>query len=153
MEKYKFLIEGLNFKNNNFGNFWKPLWLLRWLGSMVVLVQLRYFFCLQIIILLIISVIFQILIISVKPFNEASDNLISIINEVMNSIYLCILLSLSGLQPTSVVREELGWGLVWISLTTVFANFSKLIYEKGRSISKNIMNKKKINKNIVIDQS
>jgi hypothetical protein len=62
----------------------------------------------------------------------------------MNSIYLCILLTLSGLHPTSEVSEKLGWGLVCVTLITVLANILKLIIEKGRIIARKYMNKNKI---------
>jgi hypothetical protein len=81
------------------------------------------------------------------PFKETSDNIISLFNELMNSSHLCILLSLSGLQPVSEVRDQLGWGLVCVSLLTVFANFAKLIYIKGSRVLRLIIQKRKTREN------
>jgi hypothetical protein len=83
------------------------------------------------------------------PFNETSDNLINIFNEVMNSSYLCIYLALSGLQATSEIREKLGWALVCVSLITVFINFAKLIFVKVRALAKYLTRKRTENINII----
>jgi hypothetical protein len=93
------------------------------------------------------------LIIIVWPFNEASDNYISIFNEFMNSSYLCIYLSLSGLQPTFDLREILGWALVCVSLFTVFVNFAKLIYVKGRALVRYLRKKNRTQKKYAIEKN
>jgi hypothetical protein len=44
--KDEFLVEALNYQKNSLAKFWKPLWFVRWLGTMVVLVKLRNFYSL-----------------------------------------------------------------------------------------------------------
>ncbi len=62
-------------------------------------------------------------------------------NEVMNSAYLLILLSLSGQETAADIKEQMGWSLVGISLLTVFINLLKLIQVNGKKVLRVFINK------------
>jgi hypothetical protein len=79
--------------------------------------------------------------ITIKPFKETSDKFINMFNEIMNSSYLLILLSLSGQETVAEIKEQMGWSLVCISLLTVFINLLKLIQVNGKKILRVFINK------------
>jgi hypothetical protein len=56
------------------GIFWRPLGLLRWTATMLIMTLLRENFYLQIFLLLAISAVFQAMIISCKPLLDKLDN-------------------------------------------------------------------------------
>lgn len=60
----------------------------------------------------------------------------SFFNEIMNSVYLYTLLSLSDYsnQQSLDIRDYQGWCLVLICLVTITVNFIKLIFTKGPAL-------------------
>ena len=103
-EKYSVLIEGINTKTK-IGLYWNPLVLLRWAITNVILVTLKDSFLIQIFTLMIISVIFQALIIKGQPLETRGENLQGLFLEVCNSIYLYILLMLTDFTGRNPFRE------------------------------------------------
>jgi hypothetical protein len=77
------------------GVYWRPLVLLRWTVTMLIMTVLRHNFYLQIFLLLAISIVFQIMILGSKPMLKKLDNRMLLFNEVMVSIYLYLLLCLT----------------------------------------------------------
>jgi hypothetical protein len=65
----------------------------------------------QIFVLLLVSVIFQIMMLLGNPMTEIWDRRITWIIEINVSIYLYILLSLSDFMGENKLRDELGWAL------------------------------------------
>ena len=78
------------------------------------------------------SVISQAFLISFKPYKEKAENYIEIFNEVLNSIYLYNLLSLTEAVTvqTVEVRNMQGWILVILCLITVLVNSCLLLRSK-----------------------
>jgi hypothetical protein len=73
----------------------------------------------QIITLLVISGIFQILIIIASPISDVLDKRITLLIEASVSIYLYALLSISDVVGVNNLREEIGWLLVILIGTIV----------------------------------
>lgn len=88
------MIEGLNL-NTNIGVYWNLLTLIRWSLTNFILIILRDFNYAEILILLILSYIYQFFIIIGRPYYEKQDNSISLFNEVMVSAYLYVLMMLT----------------------------------------------------------
>jgi hypothetical protein len=65
----------------------------------------------QIFVLLVISVIFQIIIVITNPISEISNQRIKLMIEASVSIYLYVLLSLTDFMGENTLRDELGWAL------------------------------------------
>jgi Na+/melibiose symporter-like transporter len=78
----------------------------------------------QILILLGLSVIFQIIIVIANPMKEKWDQRLTWIIEVGISIYLYVLLSLTDFMGENTVREELGWVLTILTGTIIAINVS-----------------------------
>ena len=76
----------------------------------------------QIIILLVVSVIFQIMIVISNPMTVKWDQRITCIIEVSISIYLYVLLSLTDFIGENKLREELGWVLTILTGAVVAIN-------------------------------
>jgi hypothetical protein len=94
LSKFGALTEGLRVKGW-VCQIWNILIMVRWVITCVVLITLRDYNDMQIIVLYIISVIFQLFIISGKPYDSSLENIISFINEVFVSFYLYILMLLT----------------------------------------------------------
>ena len=56
---------------------------------------------------------------NLKPFEETAENAISLINEVLGSVYLYLMISLSDIGGENPFEEIFGWLLV----STVFMSF------------------------------
>jgi hypothetical protein len=101
---YGKIIEGLD-TNKIVGRYWNPLILIRWVIYIAFLVFLNQNCVAQILFLLMISVIFQIIIIIGNPMIEKSDQRITWIIEISISIYLYVLLSLTDFMGENTARE------------------------------------------------
>lgn len=102
-EKCGTITEGVDVKNI-VGRYWNVIVLMRWSGTIIILVCLRATPEYQIILLLIVSVIFQCLSIRFKPLEEPIENRISLFNESMVSIYLYIMLGLTDFNSVNPSR-------------------------------------------------
>lgn len=87
-------MDGLNIKGV-VGRFWNPINFIRWAVTVAVMVFLKDYSFAQIFILLIVSVIFQIIIITAKPLIEPFDDMMTFILEAVVSSYLYVLLTLT----------------------------------------------------------
>jgi hypothetical protein len=133
---YSVLVESLiETKRKCFIYFWKPLYLLRWAMTHSILIFFYDKPAFQIISLFILSVIWQCLILTLKPFERKSVNIISFYNELAVSLYLYVTLLLSDFLDTQVpdndddstarpfLRLYLAWILTGILILTIFINF------------------------------
>jgi hypothetical protein len=82
----------------------------------------------QIFVLLVISVIFQILIIIECPINDVWDQRLTLVIEASVSIYLYGLLSLTDFMGVNALREEIGWLLAVLTGTLVAINLSVFFF-------------------------
>jgi hypothetical protein len=120
---YGSIIEGLD-TNKIVGRYWNPLNLIRWALTILIMVFLNQHSVAQIFILLVVSVIFQLIIIIANPMTDKWDQRITWIVEVSISIYLYALLSLTDFMGENTVREELGWVLTILTGSIVAMNVS-----------------------------
>ncbi|TNV86946.1 hypothetical protein FGO68_gene14027 [Halteria grandinella] len=135
--KYGTIIESLN-HTSKVGAYWNVLIIIRWTLSGLIFICLREYPGIQVPLLLLLSVKAQFFIILGKPFDEKSENIMNFINELVVSVYVYVLFSLTDFTQYSItpIREEIGWLLVLIVLSTVFMNLVKLqimIYLKLKS--------------------
>jgi hypothetical protein len=82
----------------------------------------------QIILLLILSVIFQALIIGSRPMIEKTNQNMSVFNEVATSIYLYITILLTEFMGETGMRDQFGWALLFLVGGVVAVNFLRVIY-------------------------
>jgi hypothetical protein len=94
LEKYSSLTFDLR-TTGTIGTYWNILLMLRWQATAAILIFLRDHTHLQIMLLLVISMTFQILILYGKPNINSLDNYMSLFNETMVSFYLYGLIMLS----------------------------------------------------------
>ena len=85
------IIEGLD-SDTKAGRYWNPLILMRWGLTIAIMVFLNKHSAAQILVLLVVSVIFQIIIVISNPMTEKRDQIITWIIEISVSIYLYVLL-------------------------------------------------------------
>jgi hypothetical protein len=108
------------------GIYWKPLVMLRWLCTMLIMTLFKDNYYMQIFLLLGISVAYQIIIVSYQPLEEKLDNIMLLLNEVTVSLYLYILLSLTD-NSLLQLRDLLGWTLTLLVTVTVTVNLLKFL--------------------------
>ena len=107
------------------------MFLFRWALTLTILILLYDKPSFQIISLLILSVIWQNLILFSKPFETKALNIISFYNELAVSLYLYIAFVLTDFLETQVSKEEeiahlrliLAWILSGILALTILINF------------------------------
>jgi hypothetical protein len=117
-EEFKFsygaIIDGLN-SNTKAGRYWNPLNLIRWALTIAIMVYLNQHSGAQILVLLVVSVIFQIIILISNPMTDKQDQRIMWMIEISVSIYLYVLLSLTDFMGENTLRDELGWTLAIVT--------------------------------------
>jgi hypothetical protein len=86
----------------------------------------------QIFVLLVVSVIFQIIMVISNPMREKRDQIITWIIEISVSIYLYLLLSLTDFMGENIVRDNLGWFLTILTGSVVAINVINFLYKYGR---------------------
>jgi hypothetical protein len=125
-DRFGAVIDGLN-PRSMVGRFWSPITLLRWIVTIVIMVSLRDYSALQILLLLQISVAFQITLLRSKPHREPLDRRMSLFNELMVSLYLYIL---STLTDFNAIQEDThtSWALLSIVLASLSVNLGKALY-------------------------
>ena len=115
---------------------------MRWSFTILILVVLRDAPEWQIMLLLIISVLFQALYIRSRPLLEGLENRISLFNELMISFYLYVLLSLTDFNTENPQRELCGLLLVITILMSAFVGFCKFFFLIGRAVCEQFRRKR-----------
>ena len=105
------------------GRYWNPLNLIRWALTIFILVFMTQYSFAQIFILLLVSVVFQIMMVIGHPMTDKWDHTITWIIEASVSIYLYALLPLTDFADQNTFREEKGWVLALLSGAVVAINF------------------------------
>ena len=124
---FESIIKGMN-KKSMIGRYWNPLNLIRWALTIAVMVFLNQHSFAQILVLLVLSVIFQIIIVIANPMTEKSNQRITLMIEASVSIYLYVLLSLTDFMGENTLRDELGWVLAMLTGSIVTINVLFLIW-------------------------
>ena len=89
---------------------------------------LRHNFYLQIFLLLVISTIFQFMIVGSKPMLAKVNNNMLLFNEIMVSIYLYLLLALTDfMRENDSTRDLIGYALLFLVVFTVLVNLVKFL--------------------------
>ena len=101
-------------------------YMLKLLFTVIILVQLRNFPGLQIPLLVIISILNQIYIVKVWPFEEPRENYLALLNEWLVSLYLYDNILLSDFNTSGKWRQEAGMALIWILIGSIFVNMLEM---------------------------
>jgi hypothetical protein len=109
------------------GVYWRPLVLLRWTATMLIMTLLRHNFYLQIFPLYAISFVFQAMIVGSKPMLSKLENNMLLFNEIMVSVYLYLLLCLTDFMEENNSRDFIGLLLLSIVGFTVLVNLVKFL--------------------------
>jgi hypothetical protein len=109
------------------GVYWRILLILRWTSTMLIMTLLRENFYFQIFPLLVISAVFQLIIVGSKPLLSKVENHMLLFNEIMVSIYLYLLLSLTDYMVENDFRDVIAWALLSIVVFTVLVNLVKFL--------------------------
>jgi phosphoglycerol transferase MdoB-like AlkP superfamily enzyme len=109
------------------GIYWRPLVLMRWTATMLIMTLLRHKFYLQIFLLIGISTVFQAMILGSKPMLANLGNYMLLFNEIMVSLYLYHLLCLTDFMGDHDNRDSIAWSLLFIVVFTVLVNLVKFL--------------------------
>ncbi|TNV86294.1 hypothetical protein FGO68_gene17292 [Halteria grandinella] len=127
LEKYaEPLVQGINMKSS-IGKFWMPIILFKWGLLSLILVTLRDHAGFQLMLLSLVQIPSQALLILGQPNLTAAENWMSLFNEVMASIYLYGLFTLTDYMGSNELKEECGLFLLVIVLFTISANIIKVL--------------------------
>ena len=104
--------------------------LIRWVLTVSIMILLRNHNEFQIVFLLIISVTFQLILVSSKPHLKPLNNSMSLFIEIMTSLYLYTLLCLTDFLDDrySQIRSRVSLFLIGILCVTVSANMLVAIF-------------------------
>ena len=98
--------------------YWKPVTLLRWVFTLIILVDLNDLPALQILLLIIFSVVNQCLTLKFRPYETPSLNWLSFFNELAVTIYLYLTLLMSGYMNSKLTEDstiaEIRLFLAWL---------------------------------------
>ncbi|TNV86205.1 hypothetical protein FGO68_gene1499 [Halteria grandinella] len=135
------LFEGLR-TTSPIGKQWLPLTLLKWSSLSLILVTLRDSPMFQLASIHFISLTSQILLLHGRPISDPLEYRMSLFNEVMASVYLYGLFTLTDYMGRNEVKEECGLGLLGVVMFTIMANVLKVVYQVGQVIKVKIQAKK-----------
>ncbi|TNV86287.1 hypothetical protein FGO68_gene17282 [Halteria grandinella] len=122
------LIEGIN-TETIIGRYWMPITLLKWAILSLTLVTLRNYPVLQLSLVSFLSFTSQILLITGKPFSTPLENSMSLFNELMASLYLYGLFTLTDSMGRNLVKEECGLAMLLLVLFTISVNLLKVLIQ------------------------
>ncbi|TNV85776.1 hypothetical protein FGO68_gene10972 [Halteria grandinella] len=140
------LVEGIN-TYSTIGRYWIPITLTKWTILIVALITLREYPALQIIIIAPLLIFSQALMIVGKPLDSKMENIVSLFNEIMASLYLYGLFTLTDSMGKNQIKEECGFALLVLVIFTISLNIIKVMLHLVSYINcKNI--KKKFSKKL-----
>jgi hypothetical protein len=127
--KFGSMIKDLDTKRRpGVGTYWVVINQVRWIVTISIMIIIRDHNGMQLVALLVISWVFQGLIICGQPWQSTLENKMTLFNEIMVSVYLYILMILTDFfAETNPFREDCGWALVMTLLTTFSVNFIKFL--------------------------
>ena len=114
---------------------------MRWALTIIILIVLHESSEFQIGILLIISVLFQAFLLFGHPWQDELEHWLSLFNEVMVSLYLYLLLTLTDYNYMPF-REFVGWSLLGVVFLSIIVNFLKFFFLIGRELWRHCRRKK-----------
>ncbi|TNV86180.1 hypothetical protein FGO68_gene5952 [Halteria grandinella] len=128
------LTEGLKLTNQSrFVPFWSILYLLKRLLTVLIILTLRDSSYLQLQLLTLSSLIYQILLITYKPYETAGNN-VEIFNELTVSCCLYSYMLLTDFVESPNARVAAGWGLTATILLNIGVNMGITFWETVRQM-------------------
>ena len=126
-QNYGAIIDGLTL-SGFVGKYWILSVLTRWSVVSVILVALRDFSTFQIQLNIILSWVFQFIILRGKPQANKFENSMLFFNELMVSTYLYVLISLTDYNDDSDLFDSCGIALLTIVIIAFSVNFIKFLF-------------------------
>jgi hypothetical protein len=120
------MLEGLSLSGIS-GKYWNVLLMIRWALVSVILVVARDYPALQIITNLFLSHLYQFMIIRGKPMEDSFENKMAFFNELMVSLYLYLLISLTDYNLSDDLYDPCGIALLSVVILCFVVNFLKFI--------------------------
>lgn len=108
--------------------YWQIVQMIRWIIVTIIMVMFRANYIVQIFSLIFMSMLTQIAIVVIWPFESSFMNAHSLFNEVCVSLYLYIMLILSDFAGVNTLRNECGWALVFLLMIVQLVNLCKFFY-------------------------
>lgn len=130
---YGTMLDGLSL-NGKIGKYWNILVLIRWSLVSIILVTLRDYSTAQIQLNIIISWFFQFLILKGKPLDDSFENNMLLFNEIMVSVYLYVLTSLTDYNDDADLFDNCGIAALTIVMISFAVNFLKFAFFTLRHI-------------------
>lgn len=109
------------------GAYWKVIVAFRWTLTLLIMVFLREYSGIQILILLVISIFFQVVMFASRPMKDLGNHRMSVFNESATALYLYFMLMLTDYMDDTSLREEIGWCLMSIVGGVVFVNLFRVL--------------------------
>ena len=115
----------------------------RWTITLMILVSIRDYQGFQISVLLPLSILFQVLLIKSRPFDDPMDNAMALFNELSTSLYLyqALLLTDSAVDPP--LRSQLGNQLGIFVITVVSVNLIRAAFKIYKSVKRYCLRKRR----------
>lgn len=121
-------IEGINYKSR-LGRYWIPITLAKWWLLSLTLVVLRDHPAFQLIVIMLLLFASQALLIVARPFLSQLENYMSLFNDLMTSLYLYTLYTLTDFMGRNEVKEECGMFLLMVVVITITVNIGKVLVQ------------------------
>ncbi len=120
------------------GKYWMIHMLIRWTIVSIILVALRDYSTFQILLNIVYSWFSQVLIVIGKPLENRFENKMLMFNELMVSIYLYILISLTDYNDNADLFENCGIALLSIVIISFVVNFLKFLFFTLRDLFRRV---------------
>ena len=134
LKKYGAIREGLH-SQNSISRHWNLLTIGRWSVVSLILVMLRDYNYFQIQASLLLSVLYQCLIISGKPCKDRNDNYMLLFNEITVTLYIYALIGLSDYNTSYEMYEKLGLALLAIVMFAFILNILNMLVTLLQSLT------------------
>lgn len=136
--KLSSLIEGLSYP------YWNALSLFKWTLTLTILVTLSDIPCAQITLLYTLSVVYQGLLLNLKPFSDPVDNYLSFFNEYLISLTVLLFLISSDLvDDYQDLKKWIGYLLIGVLFASVVVNLGaftiRVVIQTVKTVYKTIM--------------
>lgn len=136
-ETYGTITEGLTLSGPA-GKYWIIYVLIRWTIVSIILVALRDYSTFQILLNIAYSWFSQVIIVQGKPLKNKFENSMLIFNELMVSIYLYVLISLTDYNDDADLFDNCGIALLSIVIISFVANFLKFLFFTLRDLYRRV---------------
>ena len=116
------------------GNYWRPIILVRWTITNIIIIFFRDYPEYQVVLLMSISVFFQSIMIFYKLIPNRLDFSINLFNELAASVYLYLMMMLTDFQGENPLRDDTGLALLALVSIVVTVNVIKTCFKAYPSL-------------------